>query len=98
MANYRNALDKHLGITEQDHATLPYARYRSLIEHVGQALSGENYAAAQVYALLLVAENQQDATTIDVNLANSEDLAIAISTNIARDLDRITDAIDRLNR
>ena len=98
MANYRNALDKHLGITEQDHATSPYPRYRALIEHVGQALTEQNYAAAQVYALLLVAENQQDATTIDVNLSNPEGLAMAIATNIAGDLDRITDAIDRLNR
>ena len=34
--------------------------------------------------------------SMDVNLTNWEDLAIA--SNIARDLDRITDAIDRLNR
>ena len=48
-----------------------------------------------VLHLLLVAESQQT-ETIDVNLTNWEDLAIA--SNIARDLDRITDAIDRLNR
>jgi hypothetical protein len=93
MADRRNALDKHLGITEQDHVTLPYARYRALIEHVGQALTEKNYAAAQVYALLLVAENLQDAGTNDVNLTNWEDLAIAIASNIAPDLHRIADAI-----
>ena len=93
MADKRNALDKHLGLTEQDQVTLPYARYRALIEHVGQALSERNYAAAQVYALLMVAENQQDAGTIDVNLTNWEDFAIVITSNIAPDLRRIADTI-----
>jgi hypothetical protein len=97
MADKRNALDKHLGVTEQNPMTLPSARHRALIEHVGQALHNENYAAAQVYALLLVAESQQT-ETIDVSLTNWEDLAIAIGANIARDLDKIADRIDRLNR
>jgi hypothetical protein len=33
-----------------------FARNRALIEHVGEALTSQNYAAAQVYALLLIAE------------------------------------------
>jgi hypothetical protein len=82
MADHRNALDKHLGISEQDYSTLPYVRYRALMDHVGQALNSKNYAAAQIYATLLVAEAQDSRTTIDVNLANWEDLAIAIGSNI----------------
>jgi hypothetical protein len=60
---------------------------------VGQALASQNYAAAQVYALLMVVENQEEKTTIDVSLANWEDLAIAIASNIAPDLQRIADAV-----
>jgi hypothetical protein len=93
MADNRNAFDKHLGITEQGAAMLPYARYRALREHVGQALSSQNYAAAQVYALLMIAETQEEKTTIDVNLNNWEDLAIAIASHIAPDLQRIADAV-----
>jgi hypothetical protein len=94
MAEYRNALDKHLGITEQDHSR-PYARYRALMDHVGQALDSQNYDAAQVYATLLVAERQDAGTTIDVNLRNWEDLAIGIASHITPDLKRITSAIGR---
>jgi hypothetical protein len=82
MADYRNALDKHLGITEQDHSK-PYARYRALMDHVGKALDSKNYAAAQVYATLLVAEAQDTSDTIDVRLTNWEDLAIGIGSNIS---------------
>jgi hypothetical protein len=52
------------------------------MEHVGQALNSQNYAAAQVYATLLVAEAQDSSDTIDVRLTNWEDLAIAIGSNI----------------
>lgn len=93
MADNRNALDKHLGIAEQGAAMLPYARYRALREHVGQALASQNYAAAQVYALLMIVENQEEKTTIDVNLTNWEDLAIAIASHIAPDLQRIAEAV-----
>ena len=93
MADDRNALDKHLGIREQGATMLPYARYRALREHVGQALASQNYAAAQVYALLMVAENLEEKTTTDVSLANWEDLAVAIASNIAPDLHRIADAV-----
>jgi hypothetical protein len=59
---------------------------------VGQALASQNYAAAQVYALLMVVENQEEEkTTVDVSLTNWEDLAIA--SNIAPDLQRIADAV-----
>ena len=91
MADNRNALDKHLGITEQSATMLPYARHRALREHVGQALASQNYAAAQVYALLMVVENQEEKTTIDVSLTNWEGLAIG--SNIAPDLQRIADAV-----
>jgi hypothetical protein len=47
MADKRNALDKHLGIRERDIA-MPWSRYQALIDHVGQALTVQNYAAAQV--------------------------------------------------
>lgn len=36
MTDHRNALEKHLGISEQDYSTLPYVRYRTLMGHVGQ--------------------------------------------------------------
>jgi hypothetical protein len=91
MADRRNALEKHLGIPEEDRM-LSYVRHRALIEHVGEALASQNYAAAQVYALLLVAE-RLEAETKDVQLVNSDDLAIAIASNIAPDLHRIADAI-----
>jgi hypothetical protein len=86
-------LNSKLGITEQGAAMSPYARYRALREHVGQALASQNYAAAQVYALLMIVENTEEKTTIDVNLNNWEDLAIAIASNIAPDLHRIADAV-----
>jgi hypothetical protein len=41
----------------------------------------------------MVVENQEEKTTIDVSLANWEDLAIAIASNIAPDLQRIADAV-----
>ena len=87
MADNRNALDKHLGITEQD-LMRPYARYRALIDHVGRALDSKNYAAAQVYATLLVAEAQETSSTVDVRLTNCEELGIAIGTNIDISLSR----------
>lgn len=97
MADRRSALDKHLGITEHDSA-MPWSRLQALTEHVGQALNSQNYAAAQVYALLIIAERQDTGSVVEVQLTNWEDLAIAIGTNIAHDLERITDAIDRLDR
>ena len=78
MADNRNALDKHLGITQEVYGI---SRYRALLDHVGQALDAQNYAAAQVYATLLVAEAQDSGDTIDVRLTNYEELAIAIGTN-----------------
>jgi len=97
MADTRNALDKHLGITEQDHVMMRFARHRALIEHVGQALSAQNYAAAQAYALLLISEGQEH-ERVDVHLTDWEDLAIGIATQIAPDLHKIAEAIDRLDR
>lgn len=82
MADGRTELDKHLGITEQDYVNLPYARYRALMDHVGQALNSKNFAAAQVYATLLVAEAQDSSDTVPVHLTNYEDLAAAIGNNI----------------
>lgn len=82
MADNRNSLDRHLRISEQDYLTLPYARHQALMEHVGQALESRNYAAAQVYATLLVAEGQNDTNDINVNLTNWEDLAIGIGNSI----------------
>jgi hypothetical protein len=84
MADNRNALDKHLGLTEHDHVLLRYDRDRALVENVGQALAVQNYAAAQVYALLLVAERQEP-ETVNVHLTNWEDLAIAIGTHVRLD-------------
>jgi hypothetical protein len=60
-----------------------YARYRALVNHVGQALDAKNYAAAQVYATLLLVEAQDNSSTIDVRLANYEELAISIASNMA---------------
>jgi hypothetical protein len=83
MADYRSGLDRHLGIEEQDYNRLPYVRHRALMDYVGQALDSENYAAAQVYATLLVAE-ARDIGAIDVRLTNWEDLAIGIGSSITR--------------
>jgi hypothetical protein len=83
MADNRNALDKHLGIPPQDYTGLRIARYRALMEHVGQSLDSKNYAAAQVYATLLVADAQDNSDTVSVHLSNWEDLAIAIGSNIS---------------
>jgi hypothetical protein len=83
MADSRTSLDKHLGITDQDYRDRTYARYRALLDHVGQALDSKNYAAAQVYATLLPVEAQDSSTTMDVRLTNYEELAIAIASNMA---------------
>jgi hypothetical protein len=80
MADHRTALDKHLGITKQGHENSRYVRYRALLEHVGQALTAQNYAAAQVYATLLVAEAQESSDTVDVRLTNAEEVAMAIGS------------------
>ncbi len=95
MAKIRNALDKHLGIPEQDY-TPTFARYQALIEHVGHSLAEQNYAAAQVYALLIIAEQLDK--RIDVNLTDGEDLAIGIAAHMRPYLDGIEKAIDRLER
>jgi hypothetical protein len=97
MADTRNAFDKHLGVAEQDHVMKRFARHRALIEHVGQALNAQNYAAAQAYALLIISEGLEP-ERVDVHLADWEDLAIGIAAQIAPDLHKIADAIDRLDR
>jgi hypothetical protein len=91
VADRRNALEIHLGIPEEDR-TRGYVRREALAEHVGQALVAENYAAAQVYALLLIVE-RLESDKKDVRLINSDELAIEIAQNIAPDLRRIADAI-----
>jgi hypothetical protein len=74
MADTRNSLGKHLGITEQDHV-MPFARYRTLAEHVGQALTTQKYAAAQVYVLLMIVGRQQTGS-VDIHLTDWEDIAM----------------------
>lgn len=91
VADRRNALEKHLGIPE-DRAKYGYAREEALLEHVGEALNSENYAAAQVYALLLVAE-RLDSGTSSVSIHNTEELGFAISGALESDLRRIADNI-----
>jgi hypothetical protein len=91
MTDRRTALDKHLGLSEDDSKYASY-RQRALKEHVGQALTSENYAAAQVYALLWVAEELEGRTGA-VTLTNSDELAIGIASNLTPDLRRIADAI-----
>ena len=56
-----------------------------------RALTAKNYAAAQVYALLVVAE-QLETETSSVHLTNYEDLARAIAIAIEPDLERIANA------
>jgi hypothetical protein len=97
MADAHNALDKHLGVTEQDHVMRRFARYRALTEHAGQALAAQNYAAAQAYALLMIVEGRETGS-VDVHLTDWEDIVIGISTQISPDLRKIADAIDRLDR
>jgi hypothetical protein len=96
MADAYNALDKHLGVTEQDHLLRQFARHRALVEHAGQALAAQNYAAAQAYALLMIVEGQEN-RSIAVHLTDWEDLAIGIAAHIAPDLRKIADAIDQLD-
>lgn len=91
MADRRNALEKHLGIAEEQR-TRGYVRHEALVEHVGQALASENYAAAQVYALLLIVEKLEPEQK-DVRLTNADELGIEVAQNIAPDLRRIADAI-----
>lgn len=91
VADRRNALEKHLGIPE-DRAKYAYVREEALLEHVGEALNSENYAAAQVYALLLVAE-RLDSETSSVSIHNTEELGVAISAALEPDLRRIADNI-----
>jgi hypothetical protein len=91
MVDRRNALDIHLGIAEESYLLMQNARHRALLDHVGEALDSANCAAAQVYALLLVAEKQQT-ETIGVNLRNPEELANSIAAGLESDLHRIADA------
>jgi hypothetical protein len=91
MVDRRNALEKHLGLSEDEYK-YDHHRRHALMDRVGDALEAQDYAAAQVYALLLVAQNLEPRTN-DVTLANSEELAIGIASNIAPDLHRIADQI-----
>jgi hypothetical protein len=91
VADRRNALEKHLGISE-DEPTPHLARHRALVEHVGEALNSRDYAAAQAYALLLIAERLTTRTN-NVNLANPEDVGSAIAASLEPDLQRIANAI-----
>jgi hypothetical protein len=95
MANTRNALGNYLSITEQDHV-MPSARSRALIEH---ALGPDHtdYAAAQVYALLMIV-GRQETGSANVHFTDCEDIAIAISASIAPGLHKIADAIGQLDR
>jgi hypothetical protein len=91
VADRRNSLEKHLGLGEHERRYNSYRR-EALEEHVGEALTAQNYAAAQVYALLLIAERLESEQK-DVRLVNSDELAIEIAQNIAPDLHRIADSI-----
>lgn len=97
MADTRNALDKHLGVKGQSNSVIRFARYRALTEHVGEALNRKDYAAAQAYALLMIAE-RDELERVDVHLIDWEDLAVGISVQLAPELRRIADAIERLDR
>jgi hypothetical protein len=85
----RNALDKHLGLSEEDSRYGSYRR-EALVNHAGEALTSQNYPAAQVYALLLIAE-KLDAGTGDFTIGNTEELGIAIGSSLGPDLRRIAD-------
>jgi hypothetical protein len=91
VADRRTALDKHLGLSERDSQYSSYRR-EALSNHVGEALDSENYAAAQVYALLLLGE-KLEARPSEVTIGNSEELAVGIGSSLGPDLKYIADNI-----
>jgi hypothetical protein len=91
VADKRNALDKHLGLSEQDSRFSSYRR-EALINHVGEALDSENYAAAQVYAMLLIAE-KLGTGKLDVRVTNTDELGNDIANCLTDDLRSIASNI-----
>ena len=91
VADRRTSLDKHLGLSEDDSSYGSYRR-QALANHVGEALTSQNYPAAQVYALLLIAE-KLDAGKGDLTIGNTEELGIAIGSSLGPELRRIADSL-----
>jgi len=91
MADKRNELEKHLGIAE-DGRSYAYDRSRALKDRVGEALTSENFAAAQVYALLLIAEELAGRTGA-VTITNADEISNSIANDLTDDLRKIADAI-----
>jgi hypothetical protein len=91
MADRRNALEKHLGLAEDERRFSSYRR-NALEEHVGQALDGQNYAAAQVYALLLLAE-KLGTGKLDVRVTNTDEIANDVGNCLTDDLRSIASNI-----
>jgi hypothetical protein len=92
MTDRRNALEKHLGLSA-DRTIYGYDRSDALKNHVGDALDSENYAAAQVYALLLIAEELAGSSSGAVTVTNADEIAGSITNGLSDDLRRIADAV-----
>ena len=85
-----NPLDKALGVPDDPYGhSTGYERYHALQARAAQAIAGENWPAAQTYALLLIAEQMNDTSASSVMLANWEDLAIAIAASLTPHLEEI---------
>jgi hypothetical protein len=92
------AYNRFLGVTRDPYGVSSHRRrIEALQDRAAQALRAENWAAAQAYALLLIAERQED-SRVSINWAGWEDFAIALAAHIAPDLRQIRDAIDGLDR
>ena len=66
MADTHSPLDRALGIPEHDQT--PYARRQAITSRLADAPEAQDWAAAQVYALLMIAE-QMPRETVHVTAA-----------------------------
>ncbi|HXZ72253.1 MAG TPA: hypothetical protein VEH31_15480 [Streptosporangiaceae bacterium] len=66
MNDAHSPLDRALAIPEHDQT--PYARHQAITSRLADALEAQDWAAAQVYALLMIAE-QMPHETVHVTAA-----------------------------
>jgi hypothetical protein len=93
-ADMPNPLDRALGVPDDPYGhDTSYARYQALQARAAQAITAENWPAAQTYALLLIAEQMNETSASNVMLANWEDLATAIAASLSPRLEEIAQAI-----
>ena len=66
---------------------MPFARHRAITARIAEALQAQNWPAAQVYALLLLAE-QGSGQTVSVHWDGWEDHATAVGYAVGQALGR----------